>query len=163
MAVRTILTKGDPILNKKAHPVTNFDGRLFDLIDDMRETLTEANGLGLAAPQIGILRRIVLVINEEDEMLELVNPEIIAQEGEQEGLEGCLSVPGYYGEVKRPMWVKVRAQDRKGNFCEVEGSDLTARCFCHELAHLEGQLYTEVATRMFTAEELDEMMDKEAE
>ena len=152
MALRTILTQGDPVLNKRAH----------DLIDDMRETLTDAEGLGLAAPQIGILRRVVIVINEKDEMLELVNPEIIDQSGEQEGLEGCLSVPGYYGEVKRPAWVKVRAQDRNGNFFEVEGTEMTARCFCHELAHLEGQLYTEIATRMYTVEELDEMLEKES-
>lgn len=163
MAIRTIITDGDPILNKKAHAVTQFNGRLHDLIDDMRETLVKAEGLGLAAPQIGILRRVVLVINEENEMLELVNPEIIAQDGEQVGLEGCLSVPGYYGEVKRPMWVKVRAQDRNGNWFEVEGREMTARCFCHELAHLEGQLYTQVASRMYTIEELDELMEKEAE
>ena len=162
MALRTILTQGDPVLNKRAHAVTSFDSKLHDLIDDMRETLTDAEGLGLAAPQIGILRRVVIVINEKDEMLELVNPEIIDQSGEQEGLEGCLSVPGYYGEVKRPAWVKVRAQDRNGNFFEVEGTEMTARCFCHELAHLEGQLYTEIATRMYTVEELDEMLEKES-
>ncbi len=163
MALRTILTQGDPVLNKRAHAVTSFDSKLHDLIDDMRETLTDAEGLGLAAPQIGILRRVVIVINEKDEMLELVNPEIIDQSGEQEGLEGCLSVPGYYGEVKRPAWVKVRAQDRNGNFFEVEGTEMTARCFCHELAHLEGQLYTEIATRMYTVEELDEMLERERE
>ena len=163
MALRTILTQGDPVLNKRAHAVTSFDSKLHDLIDDMRETLTDAEGLGLAAPQIGILRRVVIVINEKDEMLELVNPEIIDQSGEQEGLEGCLSVPGYYGEVKRPNWVKVRAQDRNGNFFEVEGTEMTARCFCHELAHLEGQLYTEIATRMYTVEELDEMLERERE
>jgi peptide deformylase len=106
---------------------------------------------------------VVLVINDQNEMLELVNPEIIAQEGEQEGLEGCLSVPGYYGEVKRPMWVKVRAQDRNGKVFEVEGEELTARCFCHELAHLEGQLYTDLATRMYTSEELEAMSEQEAE
>ena len=163
MALRTILTQGDPILNKKAHPVTSFDEKLHDLLDDMRETLTQAEGLGLAAPQVGILRRVVLVVNEQDEMLELVNPEIIAQEGEQTGLEGCLSVPGYYGEVTRPMRVKVRAQDRNGSFFEVEGEEVTARCFCHELAHLDGHLYTELASRMFTVEELDEMMEKDGE
>ena len=163
MALRTILTQGDPILNKKAHPVTSFDEKLHDLLDDMRETLTQAEGLGLAAPQVGILRRVVLVVNEQDEMLELVNPEIIAQEGEQTGLEGCLSVPGYYGEVTRPMRVKVRAQDRNGGFFEVEGEEVTARCFCHELAHLDGHLYTELASRMFTVEELDEMMEKDGE
>lgn len=163
MALRTILTQGDPILNKKAHAVTSFDQKLHDLLDDMRETLLHAEGLGLAAPQIGILRRVVLVINEKDEVLELINPEILEERGEQTGLEGCLSVPGYYGEVKRPMWVKVRAQDRDGNPFEVEGEEMTARCFCHELAHLDGHLYTELATRMFTVEELDEMLEKEGE
>lgn len=162
MAIREILTQGDPILNKVAHPVTNFDRRLHDLIDDMRETLIEANGAGLAAPQIGILRRVVLVTNEEDEILELVNPEIIAKSGEQTGLEGCLSVPGYYGEVTRPAWVRVRAQDRNGAFFEVEGEEMTARCFSHELDHLEGHLYTELTKRLYTNEELDEMLEKEA-
>lgn len=161
MAIREILTQGDPILNKVAHPVTNFDRRLHDLIDDMRETLIEANGAGLAAPQIGILRRVVLVTNEEDEILELVNPEIIAKSGEQTGLEGCLSVPGYYGEVTRPAWVRVRAQDRNGAFFEVEGEEMTARCFSHELDHLEGHLYTELTKRLYTNEELDEMLEKE--
>ncbi len=162
MAIREILTQGDPILNKVAHPVTNFDRRLHDLIDDMRETLIEANGAGLAAPQIGILRRVVLVTNEQDEILELVNPEIIAKSGEQTGLEGCLSVPGYYGEVTRPAWVRVRAQDRNGAFFEVEGEEMTARCFSHELDHLEGHLYTELTKRLYTNEELDEMLEKEA-
>ena len=104
MALRTILTDGDPALTKKCHPVTQFDQKLWDLLDDMRETLTNANGAGLAAPQVGILRRVVLVVIGEDEMVELVNPEIVAQEGEQDGFEGCLSVPGLWGQVKRPMW-----------------------------------------------------------
>lgn len=163
MALRTILTKGDPALTKKCHPVTRFDQKLWDLLDDMRETLTDANGAGLAAPQIGILRRVVLVVTEDEEMLELVNPEIIAQEGEQEGFEGCLSVPGLWGMVKRPMWVKVRAQDRMGNFFEREGTEMTARCFCHELAHLEGQLYTQLCDRLLTTEELDELLEEEGE
>ena len=161
VALRTNLTQGDPVLNKVAHPVTQFDQRLHDLIDDLRETLTDANGLGLAAPQVGILRRVVVLLNENDEMLELVNPEIIDQSGEQDGLEGCLSVPGYYGEVRRPAWVKVRAQDRNGMTFEVEGEGTTARCFCHELAHLDGHLYTELATKMYTVEELDEMLEQE--
>lgn len=161
MALREIIKKGDPILNKRCHEVTKFDQRLWDLLDDMRETLTEANGLGLAAPQVGILRRAVLVVNDQNEMLELINPEIIAKDGEQEGLEGCLSVPGYWGNVKRPMWVKVRAQDRHGNTFEAEGAEMTARCFCHELAHLEGQLYTELTDHLYTTEELDAMMEEQ--
>lgn len=163
MAIRTIITEGDPVLNKVCHPVTNFDARLHDLLDDMRETLTEANGVGLAAPQVGILRRVVLVVNAEGEMMELINPEIVAQEGEQEGLEGCLSVPGMWGYVTRPEWAKVKAQDRNGNWFEVEGSGLTARCFCHELAHLDGHLYSELCDRLYTTDELDELLAEDGE
>ena len=121
MAIRTILTQGDPALNKKCHPVTKFDGKLGDLLDDLKETLAQANGMGLAAPQVGILRRAVIVVPdpEKDEMIELINPEIVAEEGEQDGLEGCLSIPGMWGYVKRPNWVKVRAQDRRGNWFEI--------------------------------------------
>lgn len=161
MAIRTILTKGEPALNKVCHPVTKFDDKLADLLDDLKETLAQANGLGLAAPQVGILRRAVIVVNEEGEMLELVNPEIIAREGEQDGLEGCLSVPGMWGYVKRPAWVRVKAQDRKGNWFEVEGRDITARCFCHELSHLDGHLYTELCDKLYTNEDLDRMMEEQ--
>ena len=161
MAIRTILTKGDPALNKVCHPVTKFDHKLAVLLDDLKETLADANGVGLAAPQVGILRRAVIVVNEAGEMMELVNPEIIAQQGEQDGLEGCLSVPGLWGYVKRPEWVKVKAQDRKGNWFEVEGSGLTARCFCHELSHLDGHLYTELTDHLYTSEELDRMMEEQ--
>lgn len=161
MATRKIVVEGNEILNKKSRPVTNFDDRLHILLDDMRETLAQAEGVGLAAVQVGILRRAVLVINEKEEVLELINPEIIETSGEQEGLEGCLSVPGYYGDVKRPMKVKVRAQDRFGNFFEVEDEGLTARCFCHEIEHLDGHLFRERATRMYTVEELDEMEKEE--
>ena len=163
MAIRTILTQGDPTLNKKCHPVTRFDQKLSDLLDDLRETLTQANGVGLAAPQVGILRRAVIVVPdpEKDEMVELVNPEILAQEGEEDGLEGCLSIPGMWGYVKRPTWVKVRAQDRDGNWFEVEGEGLAARCYCHELEHLEGHMYDEHVDRLYTAEEVDAMMSEE--
>ena len=161
MAIRTILTKGDPALNKVCHPVTKFDGRLGVLLDDLKETLAAANGVGLAAPQVGILRRAVIVVNEAGEMMELVNPEIIAQQGEQDGLEGCLSVPGMWGSVKRPEWVKVKAQDRNGKWFEAEGSGLTARCFCHELSHLDGHLYTELTDHLYTSEELDRMMEEQ--
>ena len=163
MAIREILVQGDPALSKVCHPVTKFDGKLADLLDDMKETLERANGLGLAAPQIGILRRAVIIVNAEGEMVELVNPEIIDQEGEQDGLEGCLSVPGKYGYVKRPMWAKVRAQDRNGNWFEIEGTEVVARCFCHELAHLDGHLYVELADELYTPEELDAMMDEQEE
>ena len=161
MALRNIVTVGDSVLSKVCRPVTKFDKRLSILIDDMIETLEEANGVGLAAPQVGILRRVVIVDAGEDGILELVNPEIVEQSGEQTGIEGCLSVPGKYGIVTRPNVVKVRAQDRYGDWYEYEGEELIARCFCHELAHLEGQLYTEVAERMLTPEELEELMEEE--
>ncbi|RKI66272.1 peptide deformylase [bacterium 1xD42-67] len=163
MAIRTILTQGDPALTKRCHTVTRFDGKLADLLDDLKETLAEAGGVGLAAPQVGIIRRAVIVMPdpEKDEMIELINPEILAQEGEEDGLEGCLSIPGMWGYVKRPTWVKVRAQDRDGNWFETEGSGLAARCFCHELEHLEGHTYDEHVDRLYTAEEVDAMMEEE--
>ena len=163
MALRTIITKGDPVLTKKAHPVTNFDHKLAILLDDMVETLRDSGGVGLAAPQVGILRRVVVVINGEDQVIELVNPEIIATEGEQVGFEGCLSVPGRWGKVKRPMKARVRAQNRKGEWFEVEDEGLTARCFCHELDHLDGHLFTELTDRLYTSEELDELMEQEGQ
>ena len=154
MALRNILTEGNPTLYKKSRPVVKFDDRLHLLLDDMKETLLDAEGVGLAAPQVGILRRLFLVDTGE-EILECINPEIIETSGEQVGLEGCLSVPGKYGVVKRPNVVKIRAQDRNGEWFEAEGEELIARCFCHEYAHLDGQLYTEVAERMLTNEELE--------
>lgn len=163
MALRNIVTEGDSVLTKVSRPVTKFDRRLHQLLDDMVETLVDAGGVGLAAPQVGILRRVVVVDTGEDGILELVNPEITEQSGQQTGLEGCLSVPGKYGIVTRPNYVKVRAQDRDGNWFEAEGEELIARCFCHELAHLEGQLYTAVAERMLTPEELKAMMEEEDE
>ena len=163
MALRTILTDQDPALHKVCRPVTSFDGRLHDLLDDLKETLAHANGAGLAAPQVGILRRVVVVVDGNEEMLELVNPELISQEGEQEGLEGCLSVPGRWGIVKRPMKARVRAQDRNGNFFEAEGEEIVARCFCHELEHLDGHLFTERADRLYTNEELDELLQAQEE
>ena len=154
MGLRKILTDEDPALHKVCRPVEKFDGKLHKLLDDMRETLLEANGVGLAAPQVGILRRVVLVDNGE-EILELINPTLLETDGEQVGAEGCLSVPGRYGLVKRPYWAKVRAQDRDGNWYEAEGEELTARCFCHELDHLDGIMYTEVMERYLTEEELE--------
>ena len=160
MARRNILTKGEPRLNKKCREITTFDKRLHDLLDDMRQTLLEADGVGLAAPQVGILRRAVLVIetnvpDDSDEyIIELINPEVIDSDGEQTGSEGCLSVPGEFGIVKRPMNVTVRAQDRFGNYFEVSGTGLTARCFCHEIDHLDGILFTEKAERMLSEDEI---------
>ena len=157
MALRKILTRKDPVLAKKCHPVTVFDRKLHDLLDDMKDTLLDSQGVGLAAPQIGILRRVVLVMNAEDEIIELINPEIVFTEGEQTGWEGCLSVPGLYGEVTRPYRVRVKAQDRNGNVFEVEDVDLTARCFCHECEHLDGHLFTEHTDRLYTMDEIQEM------
>ena len=154
MALRTILTDKESALHKTCKPVTNFDSRLFTLLDDMRETLIESGGVGLAAPQVGILRRVVLV-DTGDEILELINPTLVETDGEQEGPEGCLSVPGKYGLVKRPYYAKVRAQDRDGNWYEAEGEELIARCFCHELDHLDGILYTQVMERFLSEDELE--------
>ena len=159
--LRTIVTQGDPVLNKVCHPVTKFDEKLWTLLNDMRETLLDSNGVGLAAPQVGIVRRVVLVINGQDEILELINPTIIHTAGEQEDMEGCLSVPGQWGFVTRPMVVRVRAQDRNGNWFEVEDEGLTARCFCHELDHLDGHLFVEHTDRLYTPEELEQMMEDE--
>ena len=153
MGLRRILTEREPSLHKVCRPVEKFDKRLHKLLDDMRDTLIESNGVGLAAPQVGILRRVVLV-DVGDEILELVNPSLLETDGEQEGPEGCLSVPGKYGLVKRPYWAKVRAQDRDGNWYEVEGEEIIARCFCPELDHLDGILYTEVMERFLSEDEL---------
>ena len=137
MALRKILTDAESALHKTCKPVENFDKKLHTLLDDMRDTLIESGGVGLAAPQVGILRRVVLVDTGE-EILELINPTLVETDGMQEGPEGCLSVPGKYGLVKRPYFAKVRAQDRDGNWYEAEGEELIARCFCHELDHLDG-------------------------
>jgi peptide deformylase len=140
---------------------------LWELLDDMAETLYEADGLGLAAPQVGVLRRVVLVLQPgadgEDTLIELVNPEIVEASGEQDGIEGCLSVPGVWGLVRRPMRVKLRAQDRHGKHFEIEGEGITARAFCHELAHLEGQLFTEVAHKILSEDEIEELMQERNE
>ena len=153
MGLRKILTDQDPALHKVCKPVEKFDWRLHKLLNDMADTLEEANGVGLAAPQVGILRRVVIVDTGE-EILELVNPTILETSGEQEGPEGCLSVPGKYGLVKRPYIAKVRAQDRYGEWFEAEGEELIARCFCHELDHLDGIVYTQVMERFLSEEEL---------
>lgn len=158
MAIRQIVKEGDDILTKKCREVVKFDGRLAQLIDDMTETLHRANGVGLAAPQVGILRRVV-VVDIGQGVIELVNPEIIEQSGEQEGMEGCLSCPGEWGITKRPNYVKVRAQDRYGREFTVEGEELLAKAFCHELDHLEGIIYKQIAIRMLTPKEIEELED----
>ena len=162
MALRKIVEQGEDCLNKVCRPVTEFNPRLHTLMDDLVETLAEAGGAGLAAPQVGVLRRACVVMDEEtEEYIELVNPEIVAQSGEQTGPEGCLSVPGKWGLVTRPNYVRVRAQDRDGHWFEVEGEGLTARCFCHELEHLDGHLYTEHIERFLTDEEVEEYFNQE--
>jgi len=188
MATRNILKEGDKGLLKKSRTVTDFNKRLHILLDDMRETLIEANGLGLAAPQVGVLRRVALIVdtsikseliedidkseedNEEHEdqiefdisehIIELINPEIVTGEGEQTGSEGCLSIPGVYGMVTRPETVVVRAQDRNGEAFELEVSELTARAVCHEVDHLNGVLFTTLAERILTEEELAAMREE---
>ena len=161
MGLRKILTADEPALHKVCRPVEKFDWRLHKLLDDMKETLADAEGVGLAAPQVGILRRVVIVDTGE-EILELVNPELLETDGEQRGAEGCLSVPGKYGVVTRPNYAKVRAQDRNGQWFEAEGEELIARCFCHELDHLDGIVYTEVMERFLTEEELNAATEEEA-
>ena len=157
MGLRKILTDKEPALHKVCKPVTAFDEKLHKLLDDMQETLIDSGGVGLAAPQVGILRRVFLVDVGLDgnEIIEFINPEILETDGEQEGPEGCLSVPGKYGLVKRPYYVKVRAQDRYGEWFEAEGEELIGRCFCHENDHLDGIVYTEVMERYLTEDELE--------
>ena len=148
MAKLKIRTNDDPVLRKVCRPVDEINSRVTTLLDDMVDTMRAAEGVGLAAPQVGILRRIVVVETEPGRVIELINPKIIAFAGEQEGQEGCLSVPGRAGIVKRPMHVTVRALNRKGETVEITGSGLTARAFCHELDHLDGRLYIDVASEM---------------
>ncbi|MBQ7415698.1 MAG: peptide deformylase [Oscillospiraceae bacterium] len=156
MGIRKILTDKDPALHKVCKPVEVFDRKLHKLLDDMIQTLEEAQGVGLAAPQVGILRRVVIVDTGEG-ILELINPTMLETSGEQVGPEGCLSVPGKYGLVKRPFYAKVRAQDRDGQWYEAEAEELIARCFCHELDHLDGIVYTQVMDRFLTDKELEEL------
>ena len=164
MALRNIVLQGDECLSKGCRPVTEFNPRLHQLLDDMRETLIEANGAGLAAPQVGVLRRVCLVLDEEnDDFVELINPEIIDQQGEQTGLEGCLSIPGKYAIVTRPNRVRVRAQDRNGKTFEMEREGLTARAFCHETEHLDGHLFVEHTDHILTDEELQAYIEQEEE
>ena len=164
MALRKIVLQGDDCLNKVCRPVTDFNARLHTLLDDMKETLIDSGGVGLAAPQVGILRRLCVVMNEDDEIIELINPEIIAAEGEQTGLEGCLSVPGRRATVERPERAVVRAINRKGQLIEVEGTGLLARALCHELDHLDGHLFIEHTDHLLSEEELEAYIrEQEAE
>ena len=161
MALRTIVEQGDPCLGKVCREVTAFNSRLHILLDDMAETLRSANGAGLAAPQVGVLRRVCLVLDEaRDGYIELVNPVILSREGEQTGIEGCLSVPGKWGLVSRPQRVRVRAQDRNGQWFETQGEGLTARAFCHEIEHLDGHLFVEHIRRFLTPEEVEHYLEE---
>lgn len=162
MAIRNIVQVGDEILTKKCRPVTDFNQRLFTLLDDMNETLAAAQGAGLAGPQVGVLRRVALVMVEDGSFLEIINPELLSREGEQDGAEGCLSVPGKYGMVKRPMKITVRYQDRDQTWHEREAEGFTARAFCHEIDHLNGHLYTELVTEYLTEEDLASGEEEEA-
>ncbi len=155
MAILNIIKEGDPALRKKCRPVEEITPRILQLLDDMHETLEKAQGIGLAAPQVGVLRRIVIV-EIEDKKYEMINPEIIETKGKQEEIEACLSVPEKYGLVKRPQWVKVRATDRNGKVYEVSGNGLMARCFCHELDHLDGTLYIDKAIEMYDADDIED-------
>ncbi len=137
MAIRNIVKEGDPVLRGKCRPVEEITPRILTLLDDMRETLADADGVGLAAPQVGVRRRVVIVVNENDEMIELINPQIIERSGHQRDLEGCLSVPGRWGYTNRPMHVTVQAQDRDGKTFTVSGSGLTARAFCHGILFID--------------------------
>ena len=145
MAKLQIRKVGDPVLRKVCRPVDTINERVLTLLDDMKETMREADGCGLAAPQVGILRRIVVIETEESGLIELINPKIIARAGEQVEYEGCLSIPGKSGITHRPMHVTVRALDRNGKEVEYRGSGLLARAFCHELDHLDGKLYIDIA------------------
>jgi peptide deformylase len=178
MAIRNILYSNDPALKKESRIVTDFGGRLHQLIDDMRDTLIDVNGAGLAAPQVGVLRRVVVVVdaknieddfeaedtetedNLQETIIELVNPEIVETTGTQTGTEGCLSMPGQTGIVTRPQTVTIKAQDRHGNYFEMTRSGMTARAFCHEVDHLNGILFSSLADKLLTQEELDEYLSE---
>ncbi|WP_314157906.1 peptide deformylase [Stomatobaculum longum] len=163
MALRNIREIGDPILNQRAKEVREMTPNLRALIEDMVETMRHANGVGLAAPQVGVLKRLVVIECEEGELHVLINPEIVERDGEQTGYEGCLSVPGKTGIVTRPNHVKVKALNENMEPVTVEGEELLARALCHELDHLDGHLYTEMAEELYTNEELEEMQAEEDE
>ena len=157
MAILNIIKEGEPTLRKKCREVTEITPRIITLLDDMRETLRDANGCGLAAPQVGVLRRVVIVDTEATGTGELSMPEMVENEAKQEEREGCLSIPGKWGYTSRPMKVTVRAMNRKGETFTVTGEGLAARAFCHELDHLEGVLFSDNAVHMLTPEEMEEL------
>lgn len=161
MAVRPIIYDPDPILYKKCHPVTKFDKKLGNILTDMTQTMMHANGVGLAGPQIGYMRRVCVVLDtlDNDKIIEMVNPEVVATEGEQTGSEGCLSFPNKFGMVTRPRIVTVRAQDRNGEWFTVQSHDLTARAFLHEIDHLDGHVFTEKVTEYINMDEEEDEVE----
>ena len=161
MAVRPIIYDPDPILYKKCHPVTKFDKKLGNILTDMTQTMIHANGVGLAGPQIGYMRRVCVVLDtlDNDNIIEMVNPEVVATEGEQTGSEGCLSFPNKFGMVTRPRIVTVRAQDRNGEWFTVQSHDLTARAFLHEIDHLDGHVFTEKVTEYINMDEEEDEVE----
>ena len=162
MAIRKIVELGDPVLRKKSRRVDKFDKREWMLLKDMAETMYDAEGVGLAAPQVGILKRMV-VIDIGDGLIELINPEIVSAEGFQTGPEGCLSVPGRRGKVERPVKVTVTAQDRKGREFTIEGEGLMARALCHEIDHLDGIVYVDkMIEEIFGDDDDEDEEDEEA-
>jgi peptide deformylase len=158
MAIRKIVKFPDPILKQKAKPVTKFHARLHKLLDDMAETMYDARGVGLAGPQVGVLKRVIVVdVGDEHGLIEMVNPEIVDKRGEQiSPPEGCLSIPNLLGEVRRANWIKVVGQDRHGNPMEIEAEGYLARAFQHEIDHLNGILFIDVAERVFRPDEEEE-------
>lgn len=163
MALRQIRVIGDPILNKKAKEVKEVTPKIKELIVDMIDTMRQEQGVGLAAPQVGVLKRVVVIEIEENSPIVLINPVIVEQDGEQIGYEGCLSVPGKTGIVARPEYVKVKAMDENMQEFELEGTNLLARAICHECAHLDGELYVELVAEgeLFDNEELQKLEEEE--
>lgn len=153
MAIRIIVKDPDPVLREKAKQVTKFNANLHKLLDDMADTMYDAPGVGLAAPQIGILKRVIVMdVGDEHGLIEMVNPEVVSFSGEQVGPEGCLSIPGLQGDVKRPLQVKAKGQDRNGAEIVIEGTELLARCIMHEIDHLNGVLFTDLALKVYISE-----------
>jgi peptide deformylase len=157
MAIRIIVLDPDPVLREKAKTVTKFNSNLHKLLDDMADTMYDAQGVGLAAPQIGILKRVIVMdVGDDNGLIEMINPEIVSVDGEQTGPEGCLSIPGLRGDVKRPMHVKAKGLNRDGEEIVVEGSELLARCIMHEIDHLNGVLFTDLALKVYVSEDEEE-------
>ena len=163
MAIRNIRIMGDPILEKVCKEVKEVTPRIKELIEDMLETMYDANGVGLAAPQVGVLKRIVVIDVTGEDPIVLINPRILETSGEQTGGEGCLSLPGKSGTVTRPNYVKVKAYDRDMKPFEIEGTELLARAFCHEIDHLDGHMFDELCDKLYTMEEVEKMFQDAAE